>query len=50
MWRGLRQDREPEAIKKCEAGESDSTLGDRMKAVNTYREIVVYDADQASRC
>ncbi|CAK9077143.1 Protein mono-ADP-ribosyltransferase PARP12 (ADP-ribosyltransferase diphtheria toxin-like 12) (ARTD12) (Poly [ADP-ribose] polymerase 12) (PARP-12) (Zinc finger CCCH domain-containing protein 1) [Durusdinium trenchii] len=40
------QDREPKAIDKYTAGESDSTLGDRAKSVNTYREIVVYDADQ----
>eukprot|EP00438_Fugacium_kawagutii_P001072 Skav236095 [mRNA] locus=scaffold1166:148753:149951:+ [translate_table: standard] len=41
------QGREPTAIDKYTAGEADSTLGDRAKSVNTYREIVVYDADQA---
>jgi len=39
-------DREPSAIKKYEDGECDSTIGDRAKAVNTYREIVVYNEDQ----
>lgn len=42
------QDREPTAIDKFTAGESDSTIGDRAKKVNTYREIVVYNEDQAS--
>ncbi len=41
------QDREPTAIDKFTAGESDSTIGDRAKKVNTYREIVVYNEDQA---
>jgi hypothetical protein len=41
------QGREPTAIDKYTAGESDSTLGDRAKSVNTYREIVVYNEDQA---
>ena len=41
------QDREPTAIDKFKKGESDSTLGDRAKSVNTYREIVVYNEDQA---
>jgi len=40
------QDREPTAIDKFTAGESDSTIGDRAKKVNTYREIVVYNEDQ----
>ncbi|CAJ1418061.1 unnamed protein product [Effrenium voratum] len=40
------QDREPTAIDKYTSGESDSTVGDRAKSVNTYREIVVYDTDQ----
>lgn len=40
------QGREPTAIDKYTAGESDSTLGDRAKSVNTYREIVVYNEDQ----
>ncbi|CAE7824453.1 Tnks [Symbiodinium sp. CCMP2456] len=39
-------DREPSAIDKYRNGECDSTIGDRAKAVNTYREMVVYDRDQ----
>ena len=39
-------DREPSAIDKYTNGECDSTIGDRAKAVNTYREMVVYDRDQ----
>eukprot|EP00438_Fugacium_kawagutii_P019486 Skav235619 [mRNA] locus=scaffold358:197664:202777:+ [translate_table: standard] len=37
---------EQSAIDKFLQGISDSTLGDRAKAVNTYREFVVYDKDQ----
>lgn len=32
------EDREPTAIDKYTSGESDSTVGDRAKSVNTYRE------------
>ena len=39
-------DREPGAMEKFLQGISDSTLGDRAKAVKTYREFVVYDKDQ----
>ena len=39
-------DREPSAVDKYTQGECDSTIGDRAKAVNTYREMVVYDRDQ----
>ncbi|CAE7332237.1 Parp11 [Symbiodinium sp. CCMP2456] len=39
-------DRESSAIDKYTNGEVDSTIGDRAKAVNTYREMVVYDRDQ----
>eukprot|EP00931_Biecheleriopsis_adriatica_P059500 TRINITY_DN3560_c0_g1_i4.p1 TRINITY_DN3560_c0_g1~~TRINITY_DN3560_c0_g1_i4.p1 ORF type:complete len:1666 (+),score=300.28 TRINITY_DN3560_c0_g1_i4:61-4998(+) len=39
-------DREPSAIDHCTSGATDSTIGDRAKAVGTYREIVVYDSDQ----
>lgn len=38
--------REPEAGDKVKAGECDSVLGDRAASVNTFREFVVYDADQ----
>lgn len=39
-------DRDEEAVEKVKAGEFDSTLGDRAKTVGTFREFVVYDADQ----
>ena len=39
-------DRDPSAIDKYAKGECDSTIGDRTKAANTYREMVVYDRDQ----
>ncbi|CAE7405535.1 Parp11 [Symbiodinium sp. CCMP2592] len=39
-------DREPSAIDKYVNGKCDSTIGDRTKAANTYREMVVYDRDQ----
>mmetsp|Transcript_21677 Transcript_21677/g.45220 ORF Transcript_21677/g.45220 Transcript_21677/m.45220 type:complete len:862 (+) Transcript_21677:103-2688(+) len=39
-------EREQTAIEKFMQGISDSTLGDRAKAVNTYREFVVYNKDQ----
>ncbi|CAE7370141.1 Tnks [Symbiodinium natans] len=39
-------DREPSAIDHFQSGATDSTIGDRAKAVNTYREVVIYDADQ----
>eukprot|EP00930_Biecheleria_cincta_P052589 TRINITY_DN3783_c0_g2_i4.p1 TRINITY_DN3783_c0_g2~~TRINITY_DN3783_c0_g2_i4.p1 ORF type:complete len:944 (+),score=114.28 TRINITY_DN3783_c0_g2_i4:37-2868(+) len=39
-------DRDPSAIDHFHRGDTDSTIGDRAAAVHTYREIVVYDADQ----
>ncbi len=39
-------DREPEAARHVEGGKFDSVLGDRECAVGTYKEFVVYDADQ----
>ena len=39
-------DREPSAIDHYQSGNTDSTIGDRAKSVNTYREVVIYDADQ----
>ncbi|CAE8621330.1 unnamed protein product [Polarella glacialis] len=39
-------DRDSGAKQKVESGEFDSTVGDRSAAVNTYREIVLYDPDQ----
>jgi len=39
-------DRDETAIDVYTKGESDSTIGDRAKSVHTYREIVIYDADQ----
>lgn len=38
--------REPEAGDKIKSGEFDSTVGDRLAAADTFREFVVYDADQ----
>eukprot|EP00930_Biecheleria_cincta_P065273 TRINITY_DN5101_c0_g1_i1.p1 TRINITY_DN5101_c0_g1~~TRINITY_DN5101_c0_g1_i1.p1 ORF type:complete len:1132 (-),score=155.44 TRINITY_DN5101_c0_g1_i1:32-3166(-) len=39
-------DRDPNAIQAFLDGDADSTIGDRAAAVNTYREVVIYDADQ----
>ncbi|CAE7364374.1 tank-1 [Symbiodinium natans] len=39
-------DREPTAIDHFHSGITDSTIGDRAKSVNTYREVAIYDADQ----
>lgn len=39
-------ERDPSAIQAFLDGEADSTVGDRATAVNTYREVVIYDADQ----
>lgn len=38
--------RDTEAGDKVASGEFDSTLGDRSKSVHTFREFVVYNADQ----
>ncbi|CAE7320050.1 Parp12, partial [Symbiodinium sp. CCMP2456] len=40
------EEREPAAIMKWARKQSDSTLGDRARAVNTYREMCVYSTDQ----
>lgn len=42
----ITEDRDPEARQLTLAGVSDSTLGDRESAANTYREFVIYDIDQ----
>ena len=38
--------RDPRCGDYVKSGDYDSTLGDRAKSVNTFREFVVYDADQ----
>lgn len=38
--------RDQEAGAKVKSGEFDSTVGDRLAAADTFREFVVYDADQ----
>lgn len=40
------QDRNPNAHVEVQSGRYDSTLGDRLKKVDTFREFVVYNADQ----
>lgn len=39
-------DRDPSVIDYFHRGETDSTIGDRAASVHTYREVVIYDADQ----
>jgi hypothetical protein len=39
------EERDESAGEKVQSGEYDSTLGDRAKAVGTFRELVVYDND-----
>jgi hypothetical protein len=39
-------ERDETAGEKCRAGEYDSTLGDRLTQVGTFREFVVYNNDQ----
>lgn len=39
-------ERNEDAIQFYQSGEYDSTCGDRAKSVGTFREFVVYDADQ----
>ncbi|CAK0819450.1 unnamed protein product, partial [Prorocentrum cordatum] len=39
-------ERDETAGEKCLTGEYDSTLGDRLKSVGTFREFVVYNSDQ----
>ncbi|CAE8647364.1 unnamed protein product, partial [Polarella glacialis] len=38
--------RRADAAEQVESGKFDSTVGDRMKFHNTFREFVVYDSDQ----
>lgn len=40
------EQRDESAAQKVESGDFDSTLGDRLKAAGTFREFVVYNADQ----
>eukprot|EP00928_Gymnodinium_smaydae_P072711 TRINITY_DN56013_c0_g1_i1.p1 TRINITY_DN56013_c0_g1~~TRINITY_DN56013_c0_g1_i1.p1 ORF type:complete len:891 (+),score=144.39 TRINITY_DN56013_c0_g1_i1:82-2754(+) len=40
------EEREESAGDKVLAGDYDSTLGDRLKSVGTFRELVIYDSDQ----
>jgi hypothetical protein len=40
------QDRDQNAADMCRLGGYDSTLGDRLTKARTFREFVVYDADQ----
>jgi len=42
----LTTERDESAGDKVATGEFDSTLGDRVKSVGTFREFVVYDGDQ----
>lgn len=39
-------ERNEKAHENIESGEFDSTLGDRLKSADTFREFVIYDADQ----
>jgi len=34
-------------VRQCTKGESHSVLGDRQKCRNTFREMIIYDKDQA---
>jgi len=40
------EQRDEQAFEEVSSGQHDSCLGDRLKAAQTFREFVVYDADQ----